>query len=76
MLSRRAMLMLPAVQVIPSATGAVGASIHVGRPGFRRSLEDWARAGIKNVEITATMLDEFLKTETIAVAGRLIPIWG
>jgi hypothetical protein len=28
------------------------------------------------VEITATMLDEFLKTETIAVAGRLISDLG
>jgi sugar phosphate isomerase/epimerase len=44
--------------------------------GFRRSLEGWARAGIKNVEITSALLDEFLKTETIAVAGRMISDLG
>ena len=32
--------------------------------GYRRSLEGWARAGIKNVEITAQLLDEFLKTDS------------
>ena len=82
MLSRRLMLMVPVAQVIPSATGAVG-TMTLGMhqytsagAGFRRSLEGWARAGIKNVEITSTMLDEFLKTETIAVAGRLISDLG
>jgi 2-keto-myo-inositol isomerase len=44
--------------------------------GFRRSLEGWARAGIKNVEITSVLLDEFLKTDTIAAAGRLISDLG
>ena len=82
MLSRRLMLMVPVVPVIPSATGAVGTmtlSLHQytsAGAGFRKSLEGWARAGIKNVEITSTMLDEFLKTETIAVAGRLISDLG
>jgi 2-keto-myo-inositol isomerase len=82
MLSRRFMLMSPVAQLIPSATGAVGTmtlSLHQytsASAGFRKSLEGWARAGIKNVEITSTMLDEFLKTETIAVAGRLISDLG
>jgi 2-keto-myo-inositol isomerase len=82
MLSRRFVLMVPVVQAIPSATGAVGTmtlSLHQytsAGAGFRRSLEGWARAGIKNVEITATLLDEFLKTETIAVGGRLISDLG
>lgn len=82
MLSRRLMLMAPVVQVIPSATGAAGTmtlSLHQytsAGAGFRKSLEGWARAGIKNVEIASTMLDEFLKTETIAVAGRLISDLG
>jgi 2-keto-myo-inositol isomerase len=44
--------------------------------GFRKSLEGWARAGIKNVEITSAQLDEFLKTDTIAAAGRLISDLG
>lgn len=82
MLSRRLMLMAPVVQVIPSATGAAGTmtlSLHQytsAGAGFRKSLEGWAGAGIKNVEIASTMLDEFLKTETIAVAGRLISDLG
>jgi 2-keto-myo-inositol isomerase len=44
--------------------------------GYRGSLEGWARAGIKNVEITWGLLDEFLKTDTIAAAGRLISDLG
>ena len=40
--------------------------------GYRRSLEGWARAGITHVELTATLLDEFLKTETLAAAGRVL----
>jgi sugar phosphate isomerase/epimerase len=44
--------------------------------GFRKSLEGWARAGIKNVEITSVLLDEFLKTDTISAAGRLISDLG
>jgi sugar phosphate isomerase/epimerase len=44
--------------------------------GFRKSLEGWARAGIKNVELTAALLDEFLKTDTLAAAVRLISDLG
>jgi sugar phosphate isomerase/epimerase len=44
--------------------------------GFRKSLEGWARAGIKNIEITAPILDDFLKTDTLAAAGRLISDLG
>ena len=44
--------------------------------GYRRSLEGWARAGIKNVEITNTLLDEFLKTDTLAAARRVISDHG
>jgi 4-hydroxyphenylpyruvate dioxygenase len=40
--------------------------------GYRASLEGWARAGIKNVEITAALLDGFLKTETLASAKRVL----
>lgn len=39
--------------------------------GYRKSLEGWAKAGIKNVEITDVMLDEFLKTDTIDTARRI-----
>lgn len=40
--------------------------------GFRKSLEGWARAGVKNVEPAANVLDAFLKTETLASAKRVI----
>ena len=40
--------------------------------GYRASLEGWARAGIRNVEITAALLDGFLKTETLAAAKRVL----
>ena len=44
--------------------------------GFRKSLEGWSRAGIKNVEINDLMLDEFLKTDTLAAARTLIKDLG
>jgi 2-keto-myo-inositol isomerase len=40
--------------------------------GYRKSLEGWARAGIKDVEITNVLLDEFLKTENLASARQVI----
>src|SRR5262245_3846130 len=33
--------------------------------GYRAALEGWAKAGIKNVELNATFVDEFLKTDTL-----------
>jgi 2-keto-myo-inositol isomerase len=44
--------------------------------GYRRSLEGWARAGIKNVEITVQLLDEFLKTDSLAAAKRVLTDMG
>ena len=40
--------------------------------GYRASLEGWARAGIKHVEITNTLLDGFLKTDSLAAARRVL----
>ena len=40
--------------------------------GYRKSLEGWAKAGIKFVEVTDVMLDEFLKADTLAAAKRVI----
>jgi 4-hydroxyphenylpyruvate dioxygenase len=40
--------------------------------GYRASLEGWARAGIKNVEITAAQVDTFLKTDSLAAAKRVL----
>jgi 2-keto-myo-inositol isomerase len=44
--------------------------------GYRKSLEGWAKAGITFVEITDVMLDEFLKTESIAAAKRVLTDLG
>jgi sugar phosphate isomerase/epimerase len=44
--------------------------------GYRKSLEGWAKAGIKFVEITDVLLDEFLKSDTIAAAKRVVTDLG
>jgi sugar phosphate isomerase/epimerase len=57
------------------ARGKMTLSIHQNTSraaGFRKSLEGWAKAGIKFVEITDVLLDEFLKTETLAAAKRVL----
>jgi 2-keto-myo-inositol isomerase len=68
------------MQAATAATGGkMTLSLHQttsASAGFRKSLEGWARAGIKNVEITAALLDEFLKTDTLAAAGRVIADLG
>jgi sugar phosphate isomerase/epimerase len=44
--------------------------------GYRRSLEGWSRAGIKNVELTAAALDEFLQNDTLPAARRVFTDLG
>lgn len=83
--SRREMLAAPvalaAASALPArpATGKMTLAIHQNTSnsaGYRKSLEGWARAGIKDVEITNVLLDEFLKTETLAAAKRVITDLG
>jgi 2-keto-myo-inositol isomerase len=82
MLSRRTALLAPLAQVVATthaATGKMTLSIHQNTSraaGFRKSLEGWAKAGIKNVELTDNMLDEFLKKDDIAAARRLVSDLG
>jgi sugar phosphate isomerase/epimerase len=84
-LSRREMLLVPVVLAATSAVSAVTTekkmtlAIHQNTSngaGYRKSLEGWARAGIKNVEITNILLDEFLKTDDLAAARRVITDLG
>jgi 2-keto-myo-inositol isomerase len=84
-LSRREMLLTPVALAATSAVSAVAAekkmtlAIHQNTSngaGYRKSLEGWARAGIKNVEITNILLDEFLKTDGLAAATRVITDLG
>lgn len=85
-LTRREILLTP---VALAAAGAVSASAAGKRKmtlamhqntssgaGYRKSLEGWARAGIKEVEITNVLLDDFLKTEDLAAARRVISDLG
>ncbi|MEP6962803.1 MAG: sugar phosphate isomerase/epimerase family protein, partial [Acidobacteriota bacterium] len=44
--------------------------------GYQGSLEGWAKAGIKYVEIESGALDGFLKTETIETARKVITDLG
>jgi sugar phosphate isomerase/epimerase len=44
--------------------------------GFRGSLEGWARAGVRQVELAGAMLGRFLETESLATARRLIDDLG
>src|SRR5580765_3629260 len=78
MLSRRAMLVTPVAMMVAtraSAAGKMTLAIHQNTSaaaGYRASLEGWARAGIKNVEITAAQVDNFLKTDSLAAAKRVL----
>ena len=84
-LSRRGMLLAP---VALAATSAVTTAANEKKmtlamhqntsngAGYRKSLEGWARAGIKDVEITNTLLDEFLKTDSLASARGVISDLG
>src|SRR5262245_38654178 len=80
MISRRSMLLstVAASMAVRSAFGATGKmtlAMHQNTSagaGYRKSLEGWARAGIKNVEITAALLDDFLKTDTLEAARRVL----
>ena len=40
--------------------------------GYRGALEGWAKAGIKNVELNAALVDEFLKTDTLEGARKVL----
>ena len=81
MLSRRSALLAsfaaPLADLVPAiaAPGKMGLSIHQTtsqNAGYQKSLEGWAKAGIKYVEITDRALDDFLKTNSLADAKRVI----
>jgi sugar phosphate isomerase/epimerase len=83
MLSRRELLLTPAALAAltwmddspaAAADGRMTLALHQNtssRAGFKPSLEGWAKAGITNVEITSTLLDQFIKTESLATAKRV-----
>jgi 2-keto-myo-inositol isomerase len=58
-----------------AATGKMALAMHQNTSagaGYRKSLEGWARARVKNVEITSALLDDFLKTDTLDAAKRVL----
>jgi 4-hydroxyphenylpyruvate dioxygenase len=77
-LSRRELLVTPMAMMVAaevSGAGRMSLALHQNTSsaaGYRKSLEGWARAGITNVEITAALLDEFLKSDSLAAARRII----
>jgi sugar phosphate isomerase/epimerase len=84
MLTRRhallASLAAPLAKMVSAQSSAIPAgkmvlSIHQNtsrQAGFRKSLEGWAKAGIRYVELADTALDDWLKTESLPAAKRLI----
>ncbi|HTA44544.1 MAG TPA: sugar phosphate isomerase/epimerase [Bryobacteraceae bacterium] len=86
MLSRRTILATSVAGAVAgmtskatAATGKMTLCMHQGTSraaGYRKSLEGWAKAGIKNVELSDTMLDDFLKTDSLEAAGRVFKDLG
>jgi 2-keto-myo-inositol isomerase len=83
MLSRRSLLLTPLALIgsraVSAASGKMTLAIHQNtsaRAGYRKSLEGWSRAGIKYVELTPGLLDEFLKTDSLAAARRVLTDLG
>jgi sugar phosphate isomerase/epimerase len=82
MLTRRTMLLSPLAVVgsnVIDTPGKMTLAIHQNtsmKAGYRKSLEGWARAGIKQVELTPNLLDDFLKTDSLAAARRVIADLG
>src|SRR5262252_1107449 len=82
--SRREILLAPVALAATSAVTAAAEkkmtlAMHQNTSngaGYRKSLEGWARAEIRDVEITNILLDEFLKTDSLASARQVITDLG
>jgi 2-keto-myo-inositol isomerase len=78
MLRRRTVLQAPlalAAERAPAASRKLTLSMHQftsARAGYRKSLEGWAKAGIREVEPSAGLLDDYLKTDTLGNAKRVL----
>jgi 2-keto-myo-inositol isomerase len=83
MLSRRIVLLAPlagaAAAQVGGSSGKMTLCIHQNTSraaGFRKSLEGWAKAGIKNAELTDVLLEDFLKTDSLPAAKSLLADLG
>jgi len=75
MLPRRSVLVTPLALAAGAATRQMTLCMHhftSAGAGYRKSLEGWAKAGIKGVEPSSGLLDDFLKTDTMASAKRVL----
>jgi sugar phosphate isomerase/epimerase len=76
MLTRRTVLLAPAASL---AAGPMHLCLHQttsAAAGYRRSLEGYARAGIRSVEVILPHLEEFVRSESMAAARRLLSDLG
>ena len=77
-LPRRTALLTPFALVAEragAATRKMTLSLHQftsAGAGYRKSLEGWAKAGIKHVEPASGLLDDFLKNDSLASAKRIL----
>ena len=86
MLARRTFLLTPltaslahVVSAQSAAPGKMLLSMHQNTSaaaGYRGSLEGWARAGIRYVELGAPQLNGFLESDTLSAARRLLTDLG
>jgi 2-keto-myo-inositol isomerase len=86
MATRRDILIGAAATALPMAinAGAQGAAAAQSKmvlcmhsntsagAGYRKALEGWAKAGIKYAELNALFVDEFLKTDTLDGARKVV----
>ena len=78
MISRRSVLLAPAAAMAatPSTMKLCLHQTTSADAGYRRSLEGYAKAGIKYVEIIPPQLEEFVKKEGMPAARRLLSDLG
>lgn len=77
MLTRRHALLAPLAQVATVHAASAGMSLCLHQTtsnaaGYRNSLEGYARAGIKYVEVIPPHVEEFVKKDGMAAARRLL----
>jgi 2-keto-myo-inositol isomerase len=81
MLSRRALIATPIALLASHAATGQSANrrmrlcIHTNTSsgaGYRGALEGWAKAGIREVELATTLIEPFLKTDTLDAAKRVL----
>jgi sugar phosphate isomerase/epimerase len=68
-------LALLAGRAVSAQSGKMSLALHMNTSsaaGYRGALEGWAKAGIRQVELNAALVDAFLKTDTIASARRIL----